>query len=265
MQKFIFALFFLGTSLTSTAQDLVVADCERVIALPTTTAFLTAFTDLPPGERIIQTQDRISQTILDGLQDFSEVPEELYVELTIDKKGQVFHFFCDEERFSDYLRLVLEMDLVFSPATYQDEAVCSKIGLSISTHDLYGQDGPTAGEIFRVVEQMPLFYSEGCSQYASYQDRKYCAEGKMLEAIYRHIHYPEEARRNQIEGMAIVSFVIGTDGRAYDHQVVRDPGGGCGEEALRLVRNYLTDWLPGIDASGSAVNVQFNLPIKFKL
>ena len=56
-------------------------------------------------------------------------------------------------------------------------------------------------------------------------------------------------------------------GYVKDAQVVRDIGGGCGQEALRIVElmNGMPNrWTPG-KQRGRAVKVLFNLPVKFKL
>ena len=40
-------------------------------------------------------------------------------------------------------------------------------------------------------------------------------------------------------------------------------GGGCGKEALRVIRT-MPDWVPG-EANGHAVKVRFTLPVRFRL
>lgn len=67
--------------------------------------------------------------------------------------------------------------------------------------------------------------------------------------------------------MSVVSFVIEKDGSMSDFQIVRDPGGGLGKEALRVVRSIADRsmrWTPG-QVDGEAVRTRFNLPIKFAL
>ncbi|MBC6996444.1 TonB family protein [Neolewinella lacunae] len=124
---------------------------------------------------------------------------------------------------------------------------------------------PKVDEIFKVVEQMPLF--PGCEDISSYADRKACADKKMLEFIYGNIKYPAIARENGVEGMAVVSFVVEKDGTVTDAKVVRNPGAKTGEEALRVVEMMNEKglkWTPG-KQGGRSVRVQFNLPVKFKL
>jgi len=121
----------------------------------------------------------------------------------------------------------------------------------------YSDDGP-----FTIVQDMPRF--PGCEDIEGTQDeKKRCAEQKMLEFIYRNITYPTVARENGIEGMVVVSFVVETDGSLSDIMILRDLGGGCGKESVRVV-SEMPNWIPGKD-KGEPVRVQFNLPVRFKL
>jgi protein TonB len=125
---------------------------------------------------------------------------------------------------------------------------------------------PEVEEIFRVVEEMPRF--PGCEDMvASTDEKKACADKKMLEFIYSHIRYPAIARDNGIEGTVVVQFVVDRDGRISEAQVLRDVGGGCGAEAMRIVQlmNEMPQkWAPG-KQRGIPVRVMFTLPVRFKL
>lgn len=88
-----------------------------------------------------------------------------------------------------------------------------------------------------------------------------------MDFIYTNIHYPSVARENGVEGNVVVQFVVNTDGSVTDYKVIRDIGGGCGEEAVRVVSlmNTLSEkWIPG-KQRGCPVRVMFTLPIRFKL
>lgn len=120
-------------------------------------------------------------------------------------------------------------------------------------------------EIFKVVEEMPRF--PGCEDLATTDERKACADRKMLQFIYDNILYPGIARENGIEGTVVIRFVVETDGSIQKAEVVRDIGGRCGEEALRVVQlmnNMPVKWTPGRQR-GKPVRVWFNLPVKFIL
>jgi protein TonB len=120
-------------------------------------------------------------------------------------------------------------------------------------------------EIFQVVEQMPRF--PGCENTGTDEEKTQCSNKKLLEYIYKNIKYPTIARENGVEGTAVVSFVVEKDGSITDAKIIRDPGAGCGGEALRVVEkmNDLgTKWTPGKQRNEN-VRVQFNLPVRFRL
>lgn len=120
-------------------------------------------------------------------------------------------------------------------------------------------------EIFKVVEEMPRF--PGCEDLATNEERKACADKKMLQFIYDNIQYPAIARENGIEGTVVIRFVVEADGSIQKAEIVRDIGGKCGEEALRVVNLMNTlpqKWTPG-KQRGKPVRVWFNLPVKFIL
>ncbi|MBI5916526.1 MAG: energy transducer TonB [Bacteroidetes bacterium] len=115
---------------------------------------------------------------------------------------------------------------------------------------------------FVIVEEMPRF--PGCEGRGLPKKEKYeCATNAMLQFIYANIHYPQLARDNGIEGTVYVRFIVEKDGSITNPTILRDIGGGCGEEALRVVKKMPT-WLPG-KQQGRPVRVQFNLPVKFSL
>jgi protein TonB len=116
-------------------------------------------------------------------------------------------------------------------------------------------------EIFKVVEDAPTF--PGCSDIVDKPERQKCAETKLLEFIYSKIQYPTIARENGIEGMVYVRFVVERDGGISNIEVVRDVGGGCGDEAARVVK-LMPKWNPG-KQRGTPVRVMFTLPVKFDL
>jgi len=119
--------------------------------------------------------------------------------------------------------------------------------------------------VLKVAESMPRF--PGCENKAlSDQERKKCAQQKLLEFVYDNIRYPETAKSKNISGMVVVKFVVDHEGRVQNPEIVRDIGGGCGEEALRVVK-LMQDkdirWVSG-KHQGQNVSVQFNLPVKFQ-
>ncbi|MFT6320442.1 MAG: TonB family protein, partial [Granulosicoccus sp.] len=119
------------------------------------------------------------------------------------------------------------------------------------------------GEIYKVVEEMPRFKNDGCEKIEDFKEQKKCAEQAMLNYIYSNIKYPKAAQEAKIQGRVIIKFVVQKDGSIADAKVLRDPGGGCGVEAERVV-NMMPNFVPG-KQKGEAVNVSYTLPVSFKL
>ena len=81
--------------------------------------------------------------------------------------------------------------------------------------------------------------------------------------LSENLKYPTQARRMGIEGTVIIVFVINTDGSIQDVEVLRGVGGGCDEEAIKIIRRA-PKWSPGMQ-KGKAVRTRMRLPIRFKL
>ncbi|MEM7574005.1 MAG: energy transducer TonB [Bacteroidota bacterium] len=118
-------------------------------------------------------------------------------------------------------------------------------------------------EIFRVVEQMPIFYAEGCPE-SPYAAARACADAEVERLINEHLHYPTAATDAGVEGNLAVAFVINPDGSTRDHRVIRELGYGTGAEAIRVVKEYLVRWRPGLQG-GVPVSVQYRVPFRFRL
>jgi protein TonB len=88
-------------------------------------------------------------------------------------------------------------------------------------------------------------------------------EGALIAYIAKNTKYPPMARENNIEGTVFISFVVEKDGSVSDVKILRGIGGGCDEEAKRVIKN-LPNFAPGRQ-NGRPVRVQFNVPVKFKL
>ncbi len=58
----------------------------------------------------------------------------------------------------------------------------------------------------------------------------------MYDFIGKELKYPLMAKRNRIQGQCIVSFTLNPDATLSGIKLVKQVGGGTGEEALRVVR-----------------------------
>jgi TonB family protein len=102
--------------------------------------------------------------------------------------------------------------------------------------------------IYQIVDEMP--------QYPG-------GEKAMMEYVAKNVKYPQEAKDKEIQGRVFVSFVVEKDGSVSTVKVLRGIGGGCDEEAVRVVSS-MPKWKPGIK-DGKPVRVSYMMPLNFKL
>ena len=119
------------------------------------------------------------------------------------------------------------------------------------------------GDIFMRVEKMPAF--PGCEELDG-SERSKCTEKKVFNYIFSNLRYPAIARENNVEGTVVLSFVVNKQGKVDKLKILRDIGAGCGDAALSTLTKMQKEitFKPG-QQQARAVNVQYNLPIKFKL
>ncbi len=78
-----------------------------------------------------------------------------------------------------------------------------------------------------------------------------------------NIQYPSLARQNNIQGNVAAQFVVNRDGSISNIIILKDIGGGCGAEVVRVL-SAMPKWGPGI-VDGRPVRVKFTLPVRFRL
>ncbi|MDX1640572.1 MAG: energy transducer TonB [Balneolaceae bacterium] len=83
-----------------------------------------------------------------------------------------------------------------------------------------------------------------------------------LASLQKEIEYPERAIRANIEGRVYVRFIVNEQGEVENPEVIRGIGGGCDEEAIRVVKT--AKFKPGLQR-GRPVRVQYNLPVIFRI
>jgi periplasmic protein TonB len=80
-------------------------------------------------------------------------------------------------------------------------------------------------------------------------------EDSLVAFINEKLVYPVMAKRNRIQGTCIVKLKLDEFGKLSDLNLVKNIGGGCGEEALRVVR-LLQFNAPGYSAI-------YSIPVNF--
>jgi TonB family protein len=106
----------------------------------------------------------------------------------------------------------------------------------------------TENTVYSEVDEMPV-YGKGFEDLVAF--------------LGSNMKYPDEARKNKIEGTVFVDFVVEKDGKLTDVKLKKGLDPKCDAEALRVVK-LMNNWNPGL-VKGYAVRTNMVLPIKFKL
>lgn len=88
-------------------------------------------------------------------------------------------------------------------------------------------------------------------------------EQAMMKFVSENVQYPEEAKEKEISGRVLVGFIVEKDGSVNEVKIVRGIGGGCDEEAVRVVK-AMPKWKPG-KQDGKTVRVSYTMPFFFKM
>ncbi|MBO6034692.1 MAG: energy transducer TonB [Paludibacteraceae bacterium] len=110
------------------------------------------------------------------------------------------------------------------------------------------EEEPEEQKIHLVVEKMPEFPG---------------GNDAMNRWLSKNIKYPLIAQENGIQGRVVCQFVVNSDGKIVDVQVVRGVEASLDAEAVRVIKS-MPAWTPGRQG-GKNVRVKYTLPIRFKL
>ncbi len=121
-----------------------------------------------------------------------------------------------------------------------------------------GVDGPEAPYFFLVLEPESRSAAETGGPF------KVGGDIQHPRAIHKvPPSYTEEARKNRVQGVAILQVVIDTEGRIEDVKVLKGLPMGLSEAAVEAVRQWRFE--PALDGDGNPVSVYYNLTINFRL
>jgi TonB family protein len=87
-------------------------------------------------------------------------------------------------------------------------------------------------------------------------------DGSLSKFISRNLQYPETAFKQNISGTVRLKFVVEPSGRISNLLTEKTVGGGCTEEAIRVVK--MIRWIPGIK-NQAAVRSWRTLDITFDI
>ena len=145
------------------------------------------------------------------------------------------------------------------------------LSLVFALSRLFSVAQTTDTTIYDVAESLPIPLMARCqlNQHPGWTEDsvRRCAESQLLALMATNIRYPEEARQNNLEGTVVTSFIVEPEGRISGIGILKDIGGGCGAEAVRVLAaldEAGLRWQPAT-RSGKAVRMRQALPLRFKL
>ena len=110
---------------------------------------------------------------------------------------------------------------------------------------------------------------EGFNLYPSKRDTvEKSAEYKggmqaLSKFVKKNLKYPQQAQDFNIQGSVYIRFVVEKNGELTNIECIKDIGGGCGDEGIKLVQK-MKRWKPG-KINGQSVRQRITLPLKFQL
>lgn len=143
---------------------------------------------------------------------------------------------------------IVEDDVEIEDDFVIDVDVDQKTEIQAYIPPVFEEEAVHEQEIFIVVEDPPSFPG---------------GDEARIRFLSENIRYPQMARESGIQGTVFVTFVVERDGSVTDVRILRGIGGGCDEEAIRVIK-AMPKWNPG-KQRGRPVRVQFNMPIRFTL
>ncbi len=147
-----------------------------------------------------------------------------------------------------------------------DENVESTLGIQDEMAGASPQVPDISGDLINIPEtplNPPVIETPREPDYYTIVQEEPRFNGDLYSFLYGEIRYPLEAKELGIQGKVYVSFIVETDGSVSAVEILRGIGGGCDEEAIRVVK-MMPKWSPG-KQGGVAVRVKFTLPVKFTL
>ncbi len=141
-------------------------------------------------------------------------------------------FICETEKRGDTVRYSIE------PFSISGSLFETLLDVATSKEDT----------VYQICEEMPEFPG---------------GVNALISHVGQNVVYPAEAMEKEIQGRVFVGFVVEKDGSISNVKVLKGIGGGCDEEAVRVISS-MPKWKPG-KQKGKPVRVNYQIPIVFKL
>lgn len=182
-----------------------------------------------------------------------EVSVDVKYEMIINEEGKITSLREAEIRNLVASTLLPAIDTAFIVEAENDLPVNTPEKVIEAPSESEGSPNPEAryeGKLYDLgnVETVPE-YQGGQSALAKY--------------LGSQLRYPAKARENRIQGKVYIGFIVEKNGGLSDFRIIKGIGGGCDEEAIRVLRSSPA-WKPGI-ANGKPVRTSYTLPITYQL
>lgn len=165
----------------------------------------------------------------------------------VDENGNTSDFAVSETFSEEASKTAIDMvkKIEWKPATHDGEAIASEYQYEI----IFNAKSYKRSLKKRVT--LPLVHSADTSlrvyenrstdewAYPYFEDKT-----NMTSYITKSLIYPNEAKQKEIEGTVKLSFIVECDGNVSNIEVINHVGGGCDNEAIRLIEN--TRWIPAV-------------------
>lgn len=125
------------------------------------------------------------------------------------------------------------------------------LGCFLPFHILSAQTGqPLGGETFELINpEKPAYFPGG--------------EAEMLKFIYSNFRPQPISKETQRSGSKLViSFTVDTLGNLGDFQILKEMGGGYGNEFIRVMQT-MPCWIPG-ELNGRKIKTKMTLPLRVR-
>lgn len=187
----------------------------------------------------------------------NEVQGKVRVHFVVEKDGSITNIGIKENIGiggglpEEAFRIILNMPGKWFPGTQNGEPVRSFVTIPIN-YNLAG-----ASTYRQKGYGVPLAKKQKLTKGAEPTVDEY-------EYFLHGIKYPDEAKKNNIEGIVKVEFIVDNEGNVKNAKIIQgnDIGHGLDKEALRLIEQ-MPKWHPALDKKKRPTSVSVRIPIHF--
>jgi TonB family protein len=209
---------------------------------------------LAGGFLLVACQDQAMKEVVENSKTLSQVnesqyPEEVQKEINRLRKNQPDAKFTyiegEQKEVSD---LATKFGDTKKPLAIFAGRPDGTVGILLQDVSGHAENMKDANGVYKVVE-------EAASPAGGFKE--------FMTYLQTNLTYPEAARKANLQGKVFVQFVVQEDGSISDVEILKGIGGGCDEEAVRVIANS-PKWNPG-KQKGIAVKQRMSVPIAFNL